>query len=59
MTCGVIVEKNVPDNKVGGVVQCYQEDGALKVETAKQSDGQWTVTATYPPCEDDAAAGTG
>jgi len=38
---------NVPKKDVGAIVQSYVEDGAISVVARRQSDGQWTITATF------------
>jgi uncharacterized protein with GYD domain len=39
--------KDVPDDKVDEVVQDFESEGA-KVEKTEQSNGKWTVVATFP-----------
>ncbi len=39
--------KDVPDDKVDQVVKDYESEGA-KTEKIRQSDGKWTVIATFP-----------
>jgi hypothetical protein len=39
---------NVPDSDLATVVAGFEDEGAT-VEKTKQTDGQWTVVATFPP----------
>lgn len=43
------VKKQVPQGKVGEIVQSYiTNDGATKVTAERNASGTWTVTATIP-----------
>ncbi|MEG8024371.1 DUF1906 domain-containing protein [Sphingomonas aurantiaca] len=53
-TCGVWKTTDVTDADLGLVVGGYNADGAQKVETSRQPNNLWTVTATFPPCGSDA-----
>jgi hypothetical protein len=50
MPCGVWKTTDIPADRVDAVVAGYQLDGPVSVTKAKQADGKWTVTATFPPC---------
>lgn len=52
MPCGVFTITEIPANQVGAVVQQFQLDGPTSVQQTQQSDGTFTVTATFPPCAD-------
>ncbi len=42
------VRPDVPAADVGQIVQHYIDDGAASIAVRRESDGTWTVTATYP-----------
>jgi hypothetical protein len=50
MVCGVWKVTDIPSNEVGGVMANFELDAPQSVEKTQQSDGKWTVTATFPPC---------
>jgi len=52
MPCGTWTEKDVPDDKVGGVIAGFNLDSPKSVTKTKQPDGKWTVVATFAPCPD-------
>jgi len=54
MPCGVWSANDVADSDLGLVVAGYKADGAQSVVTVHQPNGQWSVTATFPPCGSDA-----
>lgn len=56
MPCGTWKTTDVPSADLGLVIGGYQVEHPLKVETTKQPDGLWTVTATFPPCAAPASA---
>ena len=41
------IRRDVPESDVDQVVKDFEDDGC-KVEKTKQTDGNWTVTATCP-----------
>lgn len=52
MPCGIWTTNDVPDSDLGFVIALYKADNALKIETQREPDGQWTVIATFPPCDE-------
>jgi hypothetical protein len=49
MPSGVFEITDIPDDKVATVIANYQlEDPPPDIKKTKQSNGQWTVTATFP-----------
>lgn len=38
--------KDVPEEKVGEEVQSFVDEGKKKIEAKRQSNGNWTITAT-------------
>ncbi len=51
MPCGVWKTTDVPKNRVDLVVAGYNLDAPTSVTKTEQADGNWTVTATFPPCQ--------
>ncbi len=51
--CGVWSANDVADSDLGLVVAGYKADGAQSIVMVQQPNGQWSVTATFPPCEAD------
>jgi hypothetical protein len=53
----IVRERNVTEAELPGVIRDFEEDDPTPtVVSTKQTDGRYTVVATYP---DAAAAGTG
>ncbi len=52
MICGTFTLTKISDTDVAGVVARFKATlpPPLNVTQTKQSDGTWTVVATYPPC---------
>jgi hypothetical protein len=52
MICGTFTITKISDADVDGVVARFKATvpPPLSVTKTKQSDGTWTVVATYPPC---------
>jgi hypothetical protein len=52
MICGAFTYTKVNDADVAGVVARYKATvpAPLSVTQTKQSDGTWTVVATFAPC---------
>jgi hypothetical protein len=38
---------DIPPNEVGNVVGSFVSDGANKVTSEQQGDGNWTITAVF------------
>jgi hypothetical protein len=56
MPCGIYTINDVPDANLGAIIGVLQLDHPLKIDTKKENDGQWTVIATFPPCEEEPQA---
>ena len=50
MPCGVWKVTDIPSSEVGGVMADYEIYKPETLEKTQQPDGNWTVTATFPPC---------
>lgn len=48
MPTGVYKTTDIPPDKVADVVAGYMLDNPEKVDTVKQTNGKWTVIATWP-----------
>lgn len=48
MPKGVYKTTDVSEDKLDQVVAGYNLDNPIKIEKVKQSDGNWTVIATFP-----------
>lgn len=51
MPCGTWTTTDVPDSELGFVIALYKADKATKIDTRREPDGEWTVIATFPPCD--------
>jgi hypothetical protein len=48
MPSGVFEITDIPEDQVATVIANFQLDSPTKIEKKKQSNGKWTVTATFP-----------
>ena len=52
MPCGIFKITDIPANEIGGAEQEAALDSPDKMTREQQSDGTWTLTLTFPPCQD-------
>lgn len=48
MPSGVFKVTEIPEDRVADVIGMYQPDGPTSIERVEQSNGKWTVIATFP-----------